>query len=168
MSHILPLTAVEVERRLLKVADLAAHETVHEPTVSGDTIVLLLDHSIEHGSDIKFKAPVSCEVVSILQIQYKTTAEESIIKNFAFADANGNNVGKVANLFAKDAIVKVILDFDANIDGQGTGAAFVQNADTSKYLEDKFVNISKDFEDRFLELLASKSSITICTWEAND
>ena len=137
MSHILPLTAAEVERRLFKVDDLAIHTAV----ASGDFIHVAIDHFIEQGSSIKFKAPVDCSAITRLQVHY-SNAGETVLKTFAFADANGNDVGEINNLFAEGSIVKVILDLDADIDGQGTGAAFVQNADTNAYLESKFLNIT--------------------------
>jgi hypothetical protein len=49
--------------------------------------------------------------------------------SFLFADAHGNNVGSV-DLFASDVLVKVILDTELN-------RAYVQNADTNKYLEER-------------------------------
>ena len=150
MSHILPLTASEVERRLLKVADLA----VHPATASGNFIQVVLDHFIENGSEVKFKSPVDCSAITRLQIQYLDNDGDVATKNFAFADANGNDIGEVDNLFAKDAIVKVILDLDADMDGEGTGAAFVQNANTNAYLEDRLSN--------------SGAAIQIITWDEND
>jgi hypothetical protein len=150
MSHILQLTAAEVEKRLLKVADLAVHPAV----ATGDLIQVALDYFIENGSEIKFKAPVDCSAVSRLQIQYLDNDGDVATKNFAFADANGNDIGEVDNLFAKDAIVKVILDLDADMDGEGTGAAFVQNANTNAYLEDRLSN--------------SGAAIQIITWDEND
>ena len=139
MSHILPLTAKEVERRLLKVADLAVHPAVQEDS----DIKVILDHFIEDGSEIKFKAPVDCSAVSRLLVQY-IDGEEVLSKKFAFADANGNDVGELNNLFAEGSIVKVILDLDPDIDGEGTAIAFVQNADTNAYLEERFDNVQQD------------------------
>ena len=151
MSHILPLTAAELERRLFKVNDLA----IHTAAASGDVIHVAIDHFIEQGSSIKFKAPVNCSAVTRLRVQYNN-AGETVSKTFAFADANGNDVGGVANLFAEGAIVKVILDLEADIDGQGTGAAFVQNADTNAYLEER------------LAQAANSASIQIITWSEED
>ena len=47
---------------------------------------------------------------------------------FIFTDAHGNNLTGVGNLFAKGAIVKVLLNIDE-------GKAYLQNADTNAYLE---------------------------------
>jgi hypothetical protein len=137
MSYILPLTAEEVKKRLLKVADLA----VHPATQVGSDIKVVLDHFIEEGSEIKFKAPSDNSAATKLLVQYIDNDGKTLTKTFAFADANGNDVGEINNLFAKDAIVKVILDLDSDIDGQGTAAAFVQNADTNAYLENRFSSL---------------------------
>lgn len=156
MSHILPLTAKEVEKRLLKVADLAVHPAIQDKS----DIKVIIDHFIEDGSEIKFKAPVDCADVTRLTIQYKNENGESVSKKFAFADANGNDIGEVDNLFARDAIVKVILDLDTDLDGKGTGAAFVQNADTNAYLEEQLHKLA--------ESLKNVAAVQIVTWEAND
>ena len=130
MSYRLPLTTEEIEKRLLKISDLAVHDSIQD----GSDIKVIVDHFIEDGSEIKFKAPIDGSVASKLRVQYKDNNNESANKIFVFADANGNDVGEVNNLFAKDAIVKVILDLNADISG-ADGAAFVQNADTNAYLE---------------------------------
>ena len=144
--HILPLTAQEVERRLIKVSDLAIHEAIED----GENIQVILDHFIEDGSEIKFKAPVDCSAITRLVVKYTdagTKAETS--KTFAFADANGKHVGKIDNLFAKGAVVKVILDLDPKLDTtlEGVdGAAFVQIASA----------------------IASATAVQIIEWGEND
>jgi hypothetical protein len=149
MSHILPLTADEVERRLLKIEDLAIHSAVaHDNIIRVD-----LNHFIENGSGIKFKAPVNCTEVTRLQVVYPSDTGDTTAKTFTFADANGNDVGEISNLFAADAIVKVLLDTDAN-------AAFVQNADTNAYLEEQFA----DIRDKVNNTVA----VQLVTWEADD
>ena len=47
---------------------------------------------------------------------------------FLFTDAHGNNLTGVGNLFTTGVIVKVVLNVDE-------GKAYIQNADTNKYLE---------------------------------
>ena len=166
MSHILPLTAEEVERRLLKVADLAVHLAIHENT----DIKVILDHFIENGSEIKFKSPVDCSAVSRLVIQYVDHGE-TLSKRFAFADANGNDVGTLNNLFAAGSIVKVILDLSSDIDGEGTAVAFVQNADTNAYLEEHFSEIYQEVETIRNEIgdgIAAGATIEIITWDESD
>ena len=134
MSHVLPLTAEEVESILLRVPSLDAFSigTVNE---SG-CIEVAVDHAIRDGSEIKFRSPVNCSEVSRLLVTYIDENGEDTAKKFAFADANGNDVGEVNNLFAEGSIVKVILDLNASLATEGIdGAAFVQNADTNAYLE---------------------------------
>jgi hypothetical protein len=153
MSHILPMTAAEVQRRLFKVADLAIHPAIQ----MGDYIQVAVDHFIEDGSGLKFKAPVDCTAITKLQVQYKNDSGDELVKNFAFADANGNDIGEVANLFAEGAIVKVILDTVTDVDGNGTGAAFVQNANTNAYLEEKFSKMTDN-----------ATAIQLITWAEED
>ena len=125
MSYTLPLTAEELERRLLKISDLALSPVA----LDGTKIRVALEHFIEDGSGIKFKAPVNCSAVTTLVVQSPTGEEE-----FSFADANGNDIGVLDNLFSEGAIVNVLLDLD-------TKAAFVQNADTNQYLENRLAKI---------------------------
>ena len=139
--HIFPWSAKELENKLLKID---AYST--DCSVDGSNIVIDIDHSIANGYEIKFKSPVDCSEVTRLKITYINKADKSETKLFAFADANGNDIGEVDNLFAKDSIVKVLLDFDTKIAGVD-GAAFVQNADTNDYLENKFANIEDSFDD---------------------
>jgi hypothetical protein len=83
---------------------------------------------IKDGSEIKFRSPVDCSAVTGLIVYYPTEDGSIVSNTFAFADAHGNNVGNITNLFAENVVVKVILDVT-------TGMAFVQNADTNAYLE---------------------------------
>jgi hypothetical protein len=146
MSYILPLTANEVERRLKRVADLYIHPaTYKEPEVeNGEArIKVSLNYSIEDGSELKFRAPEQLKSTTRLCVQYKDRNGDGAEQPFAFADANGNDVGEVSNLFAKDAVVKVILD-GVNRSGK-IGKALVQNADTNKYLEDRFDEVANTY-----------------------
>ena len=52
-------------------------------------------------------------------------------QTFLFADAHGNDLTGIGHLFAKDAIVKVILNLDER-------KAYIQNADTNAYIEGTF------------------------------
>lgn len=84
---------------------------------------------IHHGQPLTFRSPADCSQVTGLIIYYPeagTTASTL----FQFADAHGNNVGNIDNLFAENVLVKVILDTTLN-------KAYVQNADTNAYLEDQ-------------------------------
>lgn len=81
------------------------------------------------GQPLTFRSPADCSAISGLIVHYHD-GKVATSKAFQFADAHGNNVGDY-DLFAADALVKVILDTD-------TSLAFVQNADTNAYLEGRF------------------------------
>ena len=85
-------------------------------------------YTIKDGAEIKFRSPVDCSQVTGLIVYYPGADGNTTSKEFAFADAHGNNVGDIDHLFAENVVVKVILDVT-------TGMAFVQNADTNAYLE---------------------------------
>lgn len=87
-----------------------------------DSAVTIFD-----GQTLTFKSPADCSQVTGLIVYYPDRLETAS-KVFQLTDANGNNVGNINNLFAADAIVKVVLDVDES-------KAFVQNADTNAYLE---------------------------------
>ena len=90
-----------------------------------------LNTPIRDGMDVKFRSPVDCSQITGLIVCYNGESKE-----FAFADAHGNNVGDIDHLFAENVVVKVILDFT-------TGMAFVQNADTNAYLEGRFQELEE-------------------------
>lgn len=87
------------------------------------------------GQPVTFKSPADCSVIEGLRIYYPGADGNETSSTFALADAHGNNVGSI-DLFAANVIVKVILDTES-------GMAFVQNADTNAYLENKFTQVSK-------------------------
>ena len=92
-----------------------------------------LTEPLLNGMDIKFKAPSDCTAVTGL-IVYAPDNNGGISNQvFTFKDAHGNALTGLGNLFAKNALVKVMVDTEA-------GAAYIQNADTNKYLEDKIAN----------------------------
>lgn len=89
-----------------------------------------LDTPIYDGREVVFRSPVDCSQITGLILYYPDNGNTSS-KEFAFADAHGNNVGDIDHLFAENAVVKVIIDLETNM-------AFVQNADTNAYLEGRF------------------------------
>ena len=89
-----------------------------------------LNYPIKDGTEVVFRSPVDCSQVTGLIVYYNEDGNTAS-KEFAFADAHGNNVGDIDHLFAENVVVKVILDVT-------TGMAFVQNADTNAYLEGRF------------------------------
>lgn len=138
----LQLTAEEVKERLHRVQRLSADVAVHSALYDSATELIRIDlgYTVEDGSEIKFKSPVSASATTGLIAYYPDADGVVVSTEFAFADAHGNNVGAVDHLFAENAVVKVILDLDTN-------NAFVQNADTNKYLEDRFADIDTDIND---------------------
>ena len=89
-----------------------------------------LSTPIYDGMEVVFKAPCDAAQVTGLNLYYpKDGVQES--QQFAFADANANDVGDIDALFAAGAVVKVILDLETHM-------AFIQNADTNSYLEERF------------------------------
>lgn len=92
-----------------------------------------LNYPIYDGAEIVFKAPCDASEVTGLIVYYPSDAGE-VSSVFTFADAHANDLGHIDELFAAGAVVKVILDTD-------TSMAFVQNAATNAYLENKFKNM---------------------------
>ena len=86
-----------------------------------------LTNPIIDGTEVVFRSPVDCSQITGLIVYY---GEDS--KEFALADAHGNNVGDIDHLFAENVVVKVILDVT-------NAMAYVQNADTNAYIESTFV-----------------------------
>lgn len=111
-----------------------------------------LNCPIANGTEVVFRSPVDCSKVTGLIVYYQND-ENTASKEFIFADAHGNNVGDIVHLFAKDAVVKVILDITQ-------GKAFVQNADTNAYLEETFAKkVDKTDVEISLESKADKAAV---------
>ena len=92
-----------------------------------------LNYPIYDGAEIVFKAPCDASEVTGLIVYYPSDAGV-VSSEFTFADAHANDLGKIDALFAAGAVVKVIIDTDTHM-------AFVQNAVTNAYLEEKFAGI---------------------------
>ena len=90
-----------------------------------------LNTPINDGTEVVFRSPVDCSQITGLIVYYREDGKTSS-KEFALADAHGNNVGDIDHLFAENVVVKVILDVTS-------GMAFVQNADTNAYIEKTFI-----------------------------
>lgn len=85
-----------------------------------------LSYAIADGSEVVFNAPCNCNEITGLKVYHSGGS-----KVFTFKDAHGNNLTGIGNLFSKGALVKAILDVT-------NGYAFLQNADTNAYLEERF------------------------------
>lgn len=96
-----------------------------------------LNQTLVDGMDIKFKAPCDCTAVTGLIIYYPTESDSIENQSFVFKDAHGNILTGLSNLFVKDTYVKVIVDVP-------NGVAYIQNADTNGYLEEKLASITSN------------------------
>ena len=91
-----------------------------------------LNHTIANGAEISFTAPCSSNEIDGLKVYYQSESQD-----FIFKDTNGNVVTGLDNLFSKGAIIKVLLDVAG-------GFAYIQNADTNAYIEQKFIEVDTD------------------------
>lgn len=89
-------------------------------------IKVALEYPLYDGMPITFNAPCECNAVNGLTVSYRNES-----KKFIFRDAHRNNLTGLGNLFSEGAYVKAILDVN-------NGYAYIQNADTNAYLEQKF------------------------------
>lgn len=93
-----------------------------------------VDYTLKDGQSIIFKAPCDCGSVSGLIIYYPELIDNEITtlsKVFSFRDSHNNDLSEINELFATGAYVHVILD-------TVNAYAYLQNADTNAYLEEKF------------------------------
>lgn len=91
------------------------------------------DHTLVDGESLTFNAPCACNNVDGIIVYYPDKSGAETSKAFVFTDSHGNNLTGLGNLFDSGAYVKVILD-------TVKGRAFVQNADTNVYLENKIAS----------------------------
>ena len=92
---------------------------------------------IVDGDSITFKAPCACTAVTGIKVYYPAVTDSSVTtKNMTFTmkDCHGNSLTGVGNLFSSGAYVTVVLNTTSKI-------AYLQNADTNKYLEGKFTEL---------------------------
>ena len=100
-------------------------------------ILLTVNRTLEDGAIISFRAPCACNAVTGISVTYPVISDTSVTqtsKVFTFKDSHGNVLTGLGNLFLEGALVQVMLDVT-------NGAAFIQNADTNKYLEDKMESL---------------------------
>lgn len=96
-------------------------------------IKIELDYPLEDGMSLTFKAPCDCTAVTGLKVYYPEVTDTTVTtvnKTFEFRDTHLNSLIGVGNLFLTGATVKVVVD-------TANGYAFIQNADTNAYLENK-------------------------------
>lgn len=92
-----------------------------------------INYPISDGLQLTFKAPCPCNEVTGLVVYYPTAVGSTsmLSKTFTFKDSHCNDLTGLGNLFTKNAYVKVVLDTVNSV-------AYIQNADTNAYLENKF------------------------------
>lgn len=93
-------------------------------------IKIELDYQIDDGMSLTFIAPCDCTAIGGVIIYYPNGTGTTVSKEFIFKDAHGNDLTGVDNLFSSGSYVKIILNTTS-------GYAYIQNADTNKYLEGK-------------------------------
>lgn len=96
-------------------------------------IKITLNRDIVDGESVTFKAPCDSTEVTGIKVYYKVETEEGSTdanKTFTFRDAHCEALTNIGNLFKEGAYITALLDTTNNY-------AFLQNADTNKYLEGK-------------------------------
>ena len=92
--------------------------------------------TIVDGYELVFRAPCDCSEISGVSVYYPVGKNSIENKSFVFKDAHGFDLSDLDNLFTADVYVKVILNVTE-------GVAYIQNADTNKYLESRFSMLSE-------------------------
>ena len=97
------------------------------------SIKITVDGPLMDGQKITFKAPCNCTEIENLKVYY---VDDNTQKNaiFTMKDSHGNNLAGLGNLFQEGAYVRAILDTVNKF-------AFLLNADTNSYLEEKLALI---------------------------
>lgn len=86
---------------------------------------------IYDGMCVTFRAPCDCTEVDGLKVCFGADTQ-----TFAFRDAHENTLTGMGNLFTEGAYVKAILN-------TSNGYAYLQNADTNGYIEQRFEETEK-------------------------
>lgn len=90
-------------------------------------IKIEMGHPVIDGMPLSFRAPCNCNEVNGIKVVWQD-GDGSYFIDFTFADAHGNDLTGLGNLFSTGAMVRVVLDTT-------NAKAFIQNADTNAYLE---------------------------------
>ena len=115
-------------------------------------IKITVEGPLMDGHKVTFKAPCNCDVVEKLDVRYiENDTQKS--KLFTMKDAHGNDLTGLGNLFYKNAYVDVVLD-------PNSGSAYLQNAGTNKYLEQKTTPVD-NFESDRSDLPASARTVKV-------
>ena len=95
-------------------------------------IKITVNGPLMDGHKITFKAPCDCTTVDKLDVRYIEDSEQKS-RLFTMRDSHRNDLTGLGNLFAQGAYVNVVLDTNS-------GFAYLQNAGTNTYLEQKLKN----------------------------
>lgn len=102
-------------------------------------IKIVVDGPLMDGHKITFKAPCDCVSVEKLKVCYvENSSQQSRL--FTMKDSHGNDLTGLGNLFSKDAYVNVVLNTN-------DGVAYLQNAATNSYLENKLAEVFQSVSD---------------------
>lgn len=118
-------------------------------------IKIALAHSIFDGQPLSFKAPCNCTEVSGIKVEYPD-GDGTASTVFSFADAHGNELAGIGNLFVAGTMVRVILDTESH-------KAYIQNADTNGYIENTFAKksfVTDSFSMKKPVYIATPSNLT--------
>lgn len=99
-------------------------------------IKVKIGYPIKTGVGFTFHAPCDCSEAEGLTVEHPGG-----VSKFMFRDAHGNVLTDTHNLFAAGSLVKAVLDLSA-------GAAFLQNADTNAYLEQRLGEASCSVQEQ--------------------
>ena len=115
-------------------------------------VKITVDGALMDGHRVTFKAPCNCSVVEKLKICYVENGTQKS-RLFTMKDTHGNDLTGLGNLFSEGAYVDVILDTN-------TGVAYLQNAATNKYLEQRITPVD-NFESDRADLPASARTVKV-------
>lgn len=90
--------------------------------------------TIQDGQTVTFKAPCDCTAINGIKVYYPGTDGNATSKEFLLKDTHGNDVSNINDLFKKNTYISALLDVP-------NGFAYLINAATNAYLEQKIKNI---------------------------
>lgn len=101
-----------------------------------------IEHMLVDGMSLTFRAPCVSASVDGIKIYYPNESGVLQAKEFTFKDCHGNTLASFDNLFVSGAYVKVILNTTA-------AEAYIQNADTNKYIEERLEGVASKTHEHF-------------------
>jgi hypothetical protein len=96
-----------------------------------------LSGELSDGQFVTFKAPCDCTAITGFRVYYPKNGEK-LSKEFTMKDTHGNDLAGIGNLFMAGSYVTAVLDTVNNI-------AYLQNADTNTYLEERISGMETSF-----------------------